>query len=246
MAAHVLSALNELNRGDCTVEQLRHAQSYAQLGDNLEHDHWQRLYSAKDDTHYKQLATGYIPFYTALWERLGRPRNAEEWAFARWGDDYEAVNQWIVDYYFPPFTPPVTGKYYAIGDIAWEFIIGYIDEQDPSYNDDYDARKAELIAGILDNLMPGEAPPSTDEIETMISDDLAAFSDFYESYGDLLYGDWIRTEDGQWTPDKDNPQSEFAFTHDQGRGYIYVDWSDTVVDGKYVLPDWALWKDGER
>lgn len=94
--------------------------------------------------------------------------------------------------------------------------------------------------------MPDETPPDDDEIEALISDELAAFSDFCESYGDLLYGDWIRTEDGEWVPDKDNPQAEFAFTHDQGRAYIYVDWSDTVVDNEYVLPDWALYKDGDE
>jgi len=243
MAAHIYTALRELEAGDCTVTQFRHAQSYAQLGDNLEYDHWQTLYHTEDDVMYKAIAVGYIPFYRALWQYLGQPRTAEEWAAARWGDNYEAVRQFIEDYHNPPPPPPpVTGKCYTVGDIAWEFIIGCVNEWDPSYIDDYDARKAELIADIVDNLMPDETPPDDDEIEALIFDDLAAFSDFYESYGDLLYGDWIRTEDGEWVPDKDNPRAQFAFTHDQGRAYIYVNWSDTVVDNEYVLPDWALYR----
>ena len=58
-----------------------------------------------------------------------------------------------MDYYFPPFAPTVTGKSYAVSDIAWEFIIGCVDEWDPSYNDDYDARKAELVAAIYDSYL---------------------------------------------------------------------------------------------
>lgn len=246
MAAHIYTALKELESGDCAVEQFRHAQSYAQLGDNLEYDDWMQLYGTEDDVLYKAIAVGLVPFYHALWQRLAEPRTAEEWADRRWGDDHEAVARWIKDYHNPPPPPPpIAGKCYAVGKIAWEFIIGCVNEWDPCYNDDYDTRKAELIADILDNLIPDETPPDDDEIELLISDDLTVFSDFYESYGDMLYGDWIKTEDGEWVPDSDNPQADFAFTHNQGRGYIYVDWSSTVVDGKYVLPDWALYKDGE-
>lgn len=246
MAAHIYTALKELESGDCTAEQFRHAQSYAQLGDNLEYNDWTRLYNTEDNVLYKAIAVDLVPFYHALWQRLGEPRTAEEWAAARYGDDHDAVARWIHDYRNPPPPPPpITGKCYAVNEIAWEFIIGCVDEWDPCYNDDYDARKAKLIADILGNLIPDEAPPDDGEIDLLISDDLVAFSDFYDSYGDLLYGDWTRTEDGKWVPDSDNQQAGFAFTHDQGRGYIHVDWSVTVVDGEYVLPDWALYKDGE-
>lgn len=79
MAAHVLRALKELESGDCTAEQLRHAISYAALGDNLEWADWQLLYNIKSDERFKELALGMIPMYTRKWKELGEPRTAEEW-----------------------------------------------------------------------------------------------------------------------------------------------------------------------
>lgn len=83
MAAHVLTALKELEAGQVSADQLRHALSYAQLGDNLEWDDWNLLYQASDDDEFTRLATGMVPSYTRKWRELGEPRTAEEWLAAR-------------------------------------------------------------------------------------------------------------------------------------------------------------------
>lgn len=82
MAAHVLTALKELEAGQVSADQLRYALSYAQLGDNLEWDDWNLLYQASDDE-FTRLATGMVPSYTRKWRELGEPRTAEEWLAAR-------------------------------------------------------------------------------------------------------------------------------------------------------------------
>lgn len=126
---------------------------------------------------------------------------------------------------------PTTGVYSG-GELPWEWI-DTGDYIDPIYNQLYDERKAELIADILGNLMPDEAPPAEDEIADLIADDLAAEFEYWEGGTDQLYGDWLQDEQGLWHPD---PDGEFALLYDSNDGYGQLVFSKWVRYGRPTSP----------
>ena len=209
MAAHIYTALRELESDDCTVAQFRNAQSYAQLGDNLEGDHWTELYAVEDDVLYKAIALGYVPFYCALWRQLDAPRTAEQWSAARWGDDHEAVAQWIKDYNNPPPPPPEpTTGVYSVHDIDWDFVPGF------GIDPDYEASQ-----------------PTADDAG--VQDDYDFFPDEIESER-LLYGDWI-VYNGEYMVDGEHKLG-FSFIENVDRATVQVIWSEHVRYGKAASP----------
>lgn len=217
MAAHIYTALKELEADDCTVAQFRRAQSCAQLGDNLEYDHWTELYAVEDDVLYKAIALGYVPFYCALWRQLDEPRTAEQWAAARWGDDHEAVARWIKDYHNPPPPPPEpTTGVYSVHDIDWDFVPGF------GIDPDYEA-----------------SLPQPDDAG--MADDYDFFTEVEPER--LLYGDWVM-RDGDWVV-SDEPERGFAFIENVDRATVQVIWSEHFRYGKAASPCYPCQVDAE-
>jgi len=128
---------------------------------------------------------------------------------------------------------PTTGVYSGC-DLPWEWLDD--DAIDLAYEEAYTDRKAELIADVLNNLMPDETPPTDDEIEALIADDLAAEFEYWEGSDRLLYGDWIKTnergepdDDGKYAPD---PDGEFAAIYNTNECTLQVVFSRHIRYGK--------------
>lgn len=83
MAAHILTGLIEYKHGWVTATQLRHALSYARMGDCMEWEDWHALNRAVDVHQFRALAIALLPVYERRWFELGWPATAEDWIMAR-------------------------------------------------------------------------------------------------------------------------------------------------------------------
>lgn len=84
MAAHIKTVFEQVLAGTVTPEQLKHGLGYAQFGDNLgflSYVEWSKLNLACDDGEEAMLnwVKALAPKYDAIWEKIGKPRTAEEW-----------------------------------------------------------------------------------------------------------------------------------------------------------------------
>lgn len=76
MAAHAFTMLKDFTEHDYSLEVIRHALSYTQGGDCIEIEDWKRLFQSCNP---KGVAWSLLDKYEKIWERLGRPKTAEEW-----------------------------------------------------------------------------------------------------------------------------------------------------------------------
>ena len=60
--------------------------------------------------------------------------------------------------------------------------------------------------------------------------------EYWEGGGTLLYGDWVRDEDGLYEPDNENPEAAFAMIYNQNENTAQVVWSRTVRYGRPASP----------
>lgn len=79
MAAHVLTALREMSEHPMSMQAIQAGLGYALFGDQLSTVDWSALNYLQSPESAREIATGLIPKYQAIWEYLGKPETAEEW-----------------------------------------------------------------------------------------------------------------------------------------------------------------------
>lgn len=100
MAAHVLTGLNQVTKGEFTLSQMRAALNLSSWTEDLTLSDWSafnKLVEADDLEGIVNHAKSILDLYKSIWRALGEPRMREDWSEAYYSGDYKWFDLKLVD-----------------------------------------------------------------------------------------------------------------------------------------------------